>query len=339
MVNRAAIIPSAKAPLEIRNIELYTPGPDEILVKNQALAFNPFEMKIAKRSIMPIQYPAILGSSFAGVVDAVGPGVTRFNIGDRVAVSRGANALENRYGSYQRYVVAKTETVSKISTGIDLAIAASMVGNLSTVVGLFNGSAKLDRPELETPATKKGKKILIYGGSSSFGSLSVQYIARAGYEVVTTTSLAHKNFVHKLGASKIIDHTQPHADIVKALIAEGPYELVVDAISGMDTMRINADVVAAQGGERVYAMQPAFGPETLPDGVARDYQAWRTSLDKEGNEGLLEWAFDIFFPQTIGKLTPIAVEKISGGLEGANEALGKLYRGVSGVKLVADPWE
>jgi NADPH:quinone reductase-like Zn-dependent oxidoreductase len=341
MSNLAAIIPAAKAPLEVKEVETYKPGPHELLVKNEVIAFNPVEYKIAKLGIFPLHYPAILGSSFGGTVEAVGPQVTKFKVGDKLAAAKKFGSAGNQYGAYQRYVVVAEETASKIPGSVDVTIPASLTGNLSTVVGLFTGRAGLEKPTVDGPAAANGKRVLVYGGTSSFGSLAMQYVAQAGYSVVTTTSPKHKELVAKLGASKVVDHTQEKDALIKELVAGGPYELVVDSISLPNTVEVTAAVLAAQGGGKLYTLQPPFGPETLPEGVTREFASWGAFLDEEKNAGLLEWAFATYLSHGVasGTIIPLPTEKVSGGLKGVNDALDKLQKGVSGVKLVVDPWE
>jgi NADPH:quinone reductase-like Zn-dependent oxidoreductase len=341
MANLAAIIPAAKAPLEVQQVETYTPGPHELLVKNEVIAFNPVEFKIAKLGVFPIQYPAILGSTFSGTVEAVGPQVTGFEVGNKVVVFKSFGEVGNQYGVYQRYVIVSDGRASKIPEGIDAAIPASIIMNLVTAVGLFSGRAGLDKPSLESSASAKGKKVLVYGGSSSFGSLSVQYVAQAGYTVVTTTSPKNIDFVSKLGAAKVVDHTQDQGALIKALVTEGPYEVVVDSISLPNTIPVTAAVLTAQGGGKLYTLQPPFGPETLPEGVVREFESWPSVLNDEKNASLLPWAVNTYLPQGLakGKIITLPIEKVSGGLKGVNDALDTLQKGVSGVRLVADPRE
>ena len=341
MANLAAIIPAAKAPLEVHEVETYKPGPHELLIKNEVIALNPIEYKMAKLGAFPLQYPVILGSTFGGIVEAVGPQVTGFQVGERVAASKKFGAVGNQYGVYQRYVIVGDDLVVKVPDNVDPAIPASLFMNFICVVGLFTGRVGLDKPSLDSFSPTKGQKILIYGGSSNFGSLSVQYLSRAGYKVITTSSPNNHDSVSKLNAAAVIDHTlQPEA-LVKELVAGGPYDLVVDAISLPNTIAVTAKVLAAQGGGTLYTMQPAFGPETLPDGVKRTFEPWSDPLYEEKNRGLLEWIIQTYLPQGIAKgaITPFPIEKVSGGLRGINEALDRLQKGVSGLKLVADPWE
>jgi NADPH:quinone reductase-like Zn-dependent oxidoreductase len=343
MANQAAIVPSAKAPLEVKSIEKYTPGEGEILVKNEVISFNPVEAKIARLGLLPVIYPFIPGLSYGGTVEAVGQGVTELQAGDKVTVRRSFAASGNQYGSFQKFVLARSDTTSKLPNGVDLTVAASLIGNLTTTIGLFNVRAGLERPTLADSVPSKNRRILIYGGSSSVGSLSIQWVAQAGYQVVTTSSPRNKDFVSKLGAVAVIDHTQPQDALVRELVAQGPYDLVADMISSPPTIAVNAAVLEAQGGGDILATLPNFAPETLPEGVKRVFGSWPDIIATEDTTGVEEWAYRTYFPQSLakGKLIPQPSKKINGGLgDGVNKALDLMITGdYSGVKLIADPWE
>ncbi|KAH7383417.1 alcohol dehydrogenase GroES-like domain-containing protein [Cadophora sp. MPI-SDFR-AT-0126] len=317
MSNFAAIIPAATTPLVVQEVEIYTPGPQELVIKNEVIAFNPIEYKIAKYAVFPLEYPAIIGSSFGGTVQSVGSGVTRFKVGDKVAAARKLGANGNQYGSFQQYVVVNESLTSKVAPSVDVDVVASLTGNLPTIV-------------------------LVYGGSSSVGSLAVQYVAQAGYTAITTSSPKNNAFVSKLGAAKIVDHTQDKDAVIKALVAEGPYDLVFDTISLPTSTAITGQVVVAQGGGELHVTLPTFGgPETLPANVTRVFESWSASLFEEKNKGLAEWAFHEYLTQGVasGRVIPLPIQKVEGGLKGVTTALGLLEKGVSGVKLVLDPRE
>ncbi|KAH6869519.1 chaperonin 10-like protein [Thelonectria olida] len=341
MSHLAAVVPAPKASLEVREIETPQPGPHELLIKNETIALQPIDAKIARVAMLPIEYPAVLGSSFAGTVISVGAEVNGFDVGDKVVAAKTAGATENKYGAFQRYALSRALTTTKLPSNATLDTAVRLVGNLATVPALFNATWKLARPNPGTSAQPQGKKILIYGGTSSLGSLSIQYLTQAGYDVVTTTSPRHETFVSHLGASRVIDHAQPFEATVKELVTAGPYNFVVDTISNSETIKITAEVLASQGGGKLYAVQPAFGPETLPAGVTRNFEGWSLLLGKEEHAELLEWTFGTYFPQALAKesLIPVPARKISGGLAGLDHALGVLIQGVSSEKLVVDPWE
>ena len=341
MANLAATLKTAKAPLEVHEVDTYTPGPREILVKNEVIGLNAVESKIAKLGIMPLDYPAILGSTFAGTVQAVGSEVTHPRIGQRVVVSKRFGVAGNQYGAYQRYVVVKDEMLSVIPGEMDPIIPASLMMNLTCVVGLFTGRAGLERPHLKESGSHRDGRVLIYGGSSSFGSLSIQYLSQAGYTVVTTSSPRNHDFVSKLAAAAIFDPTVDADKLVNDLIAAGPYDIIVDMISLTDTLTVNGRVLAAHGGGKLYVMQPVAQPKMFPKGVTPTFEPWSESLYEERNVSLREWVLREYLPQGLldGAITPLPVEKVPGGLGGINRALDRMQSGISGVKLIVDPWE
>ena len=155
MSNVAALIPAAKAPLQVKEAQTYTPSPHELLVRNKVIAFNPVESKIAKLALIPIPYPAILGLSFGGTVEAVGSEVSHFQVGDKIAVRKQITQIGLEYGDYQRYALAGDETASKVPEGIDLTEATALVGNLTTVAGLFGVRVGLDRPKVNGSAATR----------------------------------------------------------------------------------------------------------------------------------------------------------------------------------------
>ncbi|EXK24097.1 hypothetical protein FOMG_19163 [Fusarium oxysporum f. sp. melonis 26406] len=215
--NRGAVNSTARAPLEVRTVETPTPGPGDILVKNELLAVNPVEVNITKNNLFNLNYPCIIGTSFGGAVIAIGEGVSDFKVGDKVAVYASPTDGD-KYAAFQAYALAKVDTACVVPEGVDLAVPVSLVGNLTTVVGMISATAGVPKPDIESETAYIGKKILIYGGTSNLGSLAIQYVRRAGYSVVTTTSPKHKAFVETLGADKIIDHTQDREALVKAFI-------------------------------------------------------------------------------------------------------------------------
>ncbi|KAF5026507.1 hypothetical protein F66182_1367 [Fusarium sp. NRRL 66182] len=322
MPHLAARVPAAKAPLVVEEIETPQLGTREILVKNRIIAIQPIDAKIAKVAMLPIPYPAILGSSLVTVIGM-----------------KTGGAVQDKYSAFQEYSISNVVTATKVPDDATLDLAVRLVGNLPTVAALFNAALKLERPVPGSQPQARGKRMLIYGGTSSIGSLAVQYLTQAGYQVVTTTSPQHQGFVSKLGAIRVINHRQSFEDTLRDLVAAGPYDMVLDTISTADTVKLNAQVVAAQGGDSVYALQPPFAPETLPAGITRKFEGWSLLLGKEENAELLEWTFATYFPQALAhdSLISVPARKIPGGLGGLNDALDLLFfKGVSGEKVVVD---
>lgn len=230
--------------------------------------------------------------------------------------------------------------ISRVPPATDLSVPASLMMNLTCVVGLFSGRLGLARPPLDGRAVEsRGKKVLVYGGSGSFGGLSVGYLSQAGYSVVTTSSPMNRVFVEGLGAEIVLDHTLEVESLVRQLVERGPYDVVVDFVSVASSLVVTGRVVEAQGGGRLFTMQP--GREELPAGVERVFEPYSESLYEERNRELQRWVVEEYLPQGIAKglIKPLPIEKLGGGLKGLNDGLRKVLDGGSGVRYVVDPWE
>jgi D-arabinose 1-dehydrogenase-like Zn-dependent alcohol dehydrogenase len=145
--------------------------------------------------------------------------------------------------------------------------------------------------------------------------------------------------VEGLGAESVLDHTQEEETLIKQLVEKGPYDVVVDFVSVASTLAVTGRVVAAQGGGRLFTMQP--GREELPAGVDRVFEPYSESLYESKNRELQKWAVEEYLPQGIarGLIRPLPIEKIDGGLQGLNDGLKKMLKGESGIRFVIDPWE
>lgn len=251
--NQAAWIPSKGAvSLQVGDAPYTTPGPGQIVVKNGAVGINPFDWVLQYQgSILAshLNYPMVLGIDVAGTVFDVGPGVTRFKIGDRVAGCAFSIAKESNdaaEGAFQLYTVLREYMVAPIPDNVtDEQAAVLGLGIATAAYGLFHKDyLGLDLPQVPPPPNPQpGKQlpraIIITGGASSVGSCAIQLAVGAGYEVISTSSPRNFALVKNLGASHVFDYNSKTlvADIVRAL--EGR-ELV-----GAYTVGENADEVCA----------------------------------------------------------------------------------------------
>jgi len=94
-MQKAVILPEAKASFIVDTVPIPKPGPGELLVKVQATALNPADWKIQKYAIAIEKYPAVLGWDAAGIVEEIGEGVAGFAKGDRVLVDLGLRCLRS----------------------------------------------------------------------------------------------------------------------------------------------------------------------------------------------------------------------------------------------------
>ncbi|UPL01770.1 hypothetical protein LCI18_012704 [Fusarium solani-melongenae] len=339
----AAWIKHKHASLELGPIETPTPGAGEILVKVRFIAFSPIESKQQKIEVHPLTYPNILGLSFSGVVESVGPGVEKFSKGDNVAVARPhGKANDPRFGSFQQYALACAENTSKLPSSDFLESGAKVVLNLATVTAACSHFLGLERPGLDKPKSQRGERILVYGGSSSCGGLAIRYAAAAGYEVVTTSSPKNREYVTCLGPAAVVDHTNPPDKIIHDLQSHGPYHRILDTIGVPPVTNIITKYLRSAGGGSYNTLIPVFpGTNPIPENVERRFESYGWIFNNSEHEEFRKWYYETLVPQGLesGVIVPTPSQRVDGGLINTQHALDLMDRGeVSGHKLVLDPW-
>ena len=225
--NTAAWLNGAKIPLEVKTAPYTSPGPDEIVIQNAAIAINPIDhikQDLGKMVYGWIKYPFIIGTDVAGEVVEVGSRVTRFKIGDRVLSLATGTVKEyntSAKGAFQKYTVALEHMTSSIPNTTSYESAAVLPLGISTAAcGLFQeDQLALQHPSPSGSPKPTGKTLLIWGGSTSVGSNAIQLAVASGYEVITTASPKNFDYVNKLGASRVFDYNSETviSDIIQAL--------------------------------------------------------------------------------------------------------------------------
>ncbi len=168
--------------------------PSELRVRLKAAGINPIDTKLRQRgSFYPDRQPTILGCDGAGVVEAVGTRVGRFQKGDRVWFCNGG--LGATPGTYAEYAVVEEAYCAPMPRHLDFPQAAAVPLALITA-----WEALFDRGRLE-----RGQRVLIHGGAGGVGHLAIQLAVTAGARVATTVSSPEKaRFVEELGAEAAI---------------------------------------------------------------------------------------------------------------------------------------
>ena len=253
--NQAAWSAKKVAQLKVGDAPYTAPGPGQVVVKNGAVGINPFDWVLQYQAAMlasHLLYPMVLGVDVAGTVVEVGPDVTRFKVGDRVAGSAASVAKESNSaaeGAFQLYTVMREHLVAPIPDHVTDEQAAVLGLGISTAAyGLFHKDyLGLDLPQVPPPPSlQPGKKhsraIIVTGGASSVGSCAVQLAASAGYEVLSTSSPKNFAYVKGLGASHVFDYNSKTlvVDLVQAL--EGR-ELAGAYTVGADANRVCTEVM------------------------------------------------------------------------------------------------
>ncbi|SHK18659.1 NADPH:quinone reductase [Pseudonocardia thermophila] len=197
------------------------PAPTEVLVRVRAAAINPVDWKTRSGSGMAgVLGPApwVLGWDVAGEVVAVGFGVTRFAVGDRVL---GMPHFPREAGGYGEYVAAPSLQFARIPDGVDDAAAAGLPLAGLTALQSFRAAG-----------LEKGQRVLVHAAAGGVGHLAVQLAKARGAYVIGTASAAKHAFVEELGADEVIDYRErPFEEQVRDV------DIVLDTIGGTNTRR------------------------------------------------------------------------------------------------------
>jgi NADPH:quinone reductase-like Zn-dependent oxidoreductase len=222
--NNAAFFTAKRAPLVVKASTYTPPGENEIVVKNAALAINPFDwiLQDAYNLVNPnMKLPSILGTDVAGEVYDVGKGVTRFQKGDRVvahAMGVAKLSAKTSEGGFQEYTVIREHMASSIPSNMSYETASVMPLGLSTAACAMYMKDFLGLPLPQHSPKPTGTTILIWGGSTSVGCNAIQLAVASGIRVISTSSPKNFDYLKKLGASHVFDYNSKSvvADIVKA---------------------------------------------------------------------------------------------------------------------------
>jgi alcohol dehydrogenase len=174
-----------------------SPGEGQLLVRVHAAGLNPVDFKTrsgAMKLIRKYPLPIVMGNELSGVVEAVGPGVTRFASGERVF----ARVDKDTMGAFADYALVLESHAARMPASLDFRAAAAVpLAGLTALQAL--------RDELRLSA---GQRIFIPGGAGGVGTFAIQLAKHLGAYVATTASPRGEALVRRLGADEVIDYTQ-----------------------------------------------------------------------------------------------------------------------------------
>jgi NADPH2:quinone reductase len=304
---RVITLPEFGSALELAEIETPQPAAGEVRVRVHAASVNGFDVAVAAGSLkdsMEHRFPVVLGKDFAGVVDALGEGVTEYAVGDRVfGVVTKAHLGD---GSFGEYVVVPVSTgLAVLPAQIDFARGAAL-GLAGTAA-----QAAVDAAELAS-----GSTVLIVGATGGVGNQAVQLAAATGATVIATarTALGIAQ-VRLLGASEVVDHTQNVTEAVLATHSDG-VDVVLhfagDAATVLPTVRAGGRFVSTligspdQLASDTVTIVPIYADPTTAvlTRLAENLAAGRASVTVQGSYALEDAAeaLDDFESGARGKL-------------------------------------
>jgi alcohol dehydrogenase len=246
---KAVIAPRYGAPVEVAEIGEPELRPRDVRIAVRAASLNPLDFKIRDgkaKLVIRLRPPIHLGCDVAGVVEAVGPEVTRFAIGDEVF----ARLEKDRMGGLAERVCADEAVVAKKPRNVSFEQAAAI-----PLVGLTSLQALR-----ESAGLVAGQRVLIHAGAGGVGSHAIQIAKHLGLWVATTTSTKNVELAKSLGADQVIDYKkQKLGDAVHDL--DGVFDTLGDAseVASFGVVKRGGTVVGVGG-----MPDAAFARERLP---------------------------------------------------------------------------
>jgi NADPH:quinone reductase-like Zn-dependent oxidoreductase len=366
--NSAAWLDSPFADFTVRPAPYPTPAPDEIVIRNRAVAVNPLDaVKQSTGNLMYgwLPYPSVLGEDVAGEVVGVGSAVTRFREGDRVfayAVGMEKGSDHAAEGGFQNFTLAKEALAAPIPAGMPFEDAVVLPLAVSTAASALFQRDQLALRHPGAPGADRGSEtVVVWGGSTSVGSNAVQLAVAAGYTVVTTAGAHNHDRMRALGAAHVVDYASPTA-VADVVAAVGGARVAGLLAVGTGSAEPTVAVAVATGAKRVSLASPSVsfdglprrgGPSTaivrigarlvtgnvalqarcLVRGIRTRF-VWGSTL-KDNEVGPMLWAE--FLPAALAAGDYVAApapEVVGHGLESVQTAIDTLRRGVSARKLV-----
>jgi NADPH:quinone reductase-like Zn-dependent oxidoreductase len=205
--------------LQVRQAAKPAPRAKQVLIRVHAASVckeDP-DMRAAPgfNGLLKPRHP-ILGQEFAGEVEAMGPGASRFRPGDRVF---GMDA----FGAYAEYkCLAESGALALMPAGLTYAEAASVPNGALTALPFLRDHGHI----------RRGQAVLVYGASGSVGTAAVQLARAYGAEVTGVCSTPNLALVRSVGAGRVVDYT--HDDFTRL---GHTYDIIFDAVGKLPVAR------------------------------------------------------------------------------------------------------
>jgi len=211
--------------LQEAEVDTPEPGPGQVRVRVRAVGVNPFDGKVrsgAMEAVFSTPLPAILGLEVAGTVDAVGPDVTGFAVGDDVFGWADS-------GAYAEYALMSRAAIKPAGLAWDAAVALPVAGETAERV-------------LDLLKVTAGETLLIHGAAGAVGTVAAQLALTRGATVIGTASAANHDYLAALG----IIPTAYGAGLVERVRALAPNG--VDAVFDVAGKGALPDSIELRGG-------------------------------------------------------------------------------------------
>ena len=178
--------------LKYEKLSISEPKENEVLIKHSAIGLN-FIDTYHRSGLYPVPLPSGIGLEGAGIIEKVGPGVTNFKEGDKVAYAAAP------LGSYSTHRIYPTKNLVKVPDGIDLEIVACLMTKGLTTFYLLH----------KTYPVRKGQTVLFHAAAGGVGQIFCQWAKSLGCKVIGTVGSDEKiKLAKKYGCDEVINYNK-----------------------------------------------------------------------------------------------------------------------------------
>ena len=178
--------------IRIEEITLGKPGNDEVLIEHVAIGLNYID-NYHRSGLYPLKLPTGIGLEASGIIKEVGPNVSNFSVGDKIAYS----AIP--IGAYSTHRIYPTKNLVKVPDGIDLTLAATLMTKGLTTFYLLH----------KTYPVSSGETILFHAAAGGVGQIFCQWAKSLGCKVIGTVGSDEKiNLAKKNGCDEVINYSK-----------------------------------------------------------------------------------------------------------------------------------
>ena len=178
--------------LELENITLKKPTNDEVLIEHVAIGLNYIDT-YHRSGLYPLMLPCGLGMEASGIIKEVGPNVSEFSVGDKIAYA------SVPLGAYSSHRLFKTKSLVKVPNEVDLTLAATlMTKGLTTFYLLY-----------KTYPVSHGETILFHAAAGGVGQIFCQWAKSLGCKIIGTVGSDEKiSLAKKNGCDEVINYSK-----------------------------------------------------------------------------------------------------------------------------------
>ena len=269
--------------LELEDTTLRKPIKDEVLIEHVAIGLNYIDT-YHRSGLYPLIFPSGLGMEASGIIKEIGPDVSNFSIGDKIAYA------SVPLGAYSTHRIFKSKSLVKVPDDIDLTLAATLMTKGLTTFYLLH----------KTYPVSSGETILFHAAAGGVGQIFCQWAKSLGCKVIGTVGSDEKiDLAKKNGCDEVINYSKEDFSKKVMEITDGKGLPVVYDGVGKSTFEKSVKCLKTRGmmvsfGNASGALEPVDVPKTLqPKGLffvrpsMQQYLHTREELD-EASKTLFE---------------------------------------------------